>query len=187
MMQRMSESPRFKARIAGVFWLATAVTGSLALVFSGVLSTAVNLVATVCYVIATLLVYSLLKPVNKNLSLLAAVSSIIGCTIGTLDTFFPIGAATLPMLFFGGHVFLVGYLILKSIFLPRFVGVLMVLAGLGWMTRVLASLLSLPFAGGVSSYLLGLGVLGEMTLTVWLLAKGVDEPRWKKQAEAAAS
>jgi hypothetical protein len=91
------------------------------------------------------------------------------------------------MLFFGGHVFLVGYLILKSIFLPRFVGVLMVLAGLGWMNRVLASLLSLPFAGGVSSYLLGLGVLGEMTLTVWLLAKGVDEPRWKKQAEAAAS
>jgi len=185
-MERMAESPRFKARIAGVFWLGTAVAGSLALVFSGVLGTAVNLVATVCYVIATLLVYSLLKPVNKNLSMLAAVSSIVGCTIGTLNTFLPLGVATLPTLFFGGHVFLVGYLILKSIFLPRFVGVLMVLAGLGWMTRGLTSLVSLPIASGVSSYLMGLGVLGEMTLTVWLLAKGVDEERWKKQADAAA-
>ena len=181
MIERMEESPRFKARIAGVFWLGTAVAGSLALVFSGALGIAVNLVAAACYVIATLLVYSLLKPVNKGLSLFAAVSSLIGCTIGTLNTFFPMGVATLPTLFFGVHVFFVGYLILKSTFLPRFVGVLMVLGGLGWMTLSVARLLSLPI-GGLGSYLMGLGVLGEMTLTVWLLVKGVNEQRWKEQA-----
>ena len=182
LMKRMDESPRFKARMAGVFWLLCAVTGSLALVFSGGLAIAVNHVATASYVVATLLVYSLLKPVNKNLSLLAAVFSLIGCTIGTLDAFLPFRAPIIPTLFFGLHCFLVGVLILKSTFLPRFVGALMVLAGLGWLTRALATLLTLPIASGAFPYLMGTGVLGEMTLTVWLLVKGVNEQRWKEQA-----
>ncbi len=183
-MERMAESPRYQARMGGVFWLLTAVTGSLALAFSGGLSTAVNLVATVCYVVASLIVYSVLKPVNKSLSLLAAVFSLIGCAIGTIRTFVPFGSPELPTVFFGLHCFFVGYLILKSTFLPRFVGVLMVLAGLGWLTRGIASVLSISLPGGLPSYLMGLGVLGELTLTAWLLVKGVNEERWRAQAGA---
>jgi hypothetical protein len=68
--------------------------------------------------------------------------------------------------------------------LPRFVGVLMVLAGLGWLTRGIASVLSISLPGGLPSPLMGLGVLGELTLTAWLLVKGVNEERWKSQAGA---
>src|SRR5512145_2675109 len=85
-MERMAESPRFKARIAGVFWLLTAVAGTLALVFKRDAGTAVNLVATTCYAVATLLVYSLLKAVNKRLAALAAVFSLTGCAIGAVGS-----------------------------------------------------------------------------------------------------
>ena len=45
-----------------------------------------NLVATVCYLVVTLLMYVLLKPVNRNLSLMGAFFSIIGCAIGTVSS-----------------------------------------------------------------------------------------------------
>lgn len=116
-----------------------------------------------------------------DLTALALIYWNLETTLGTLNTFVPMGAAILPTLFFGLHCFLVGVLILKSTFLPGFVGALMVLAGLGWLTRGLAILLSLPIASSALPYLMGAGVLGEMTLTVWLLAKGVNEQRWKEQ------
>lgn len=73
--------------------------------------------------------------------------------------------------------------LVASTFLPRFVGVLMVIAGLGWLTKSLATLLSLPF--GRSPYLLAPGILGEVTLALWLLAMGVDVTRWREPASAA--
>ena len=44
-----------------------------------------NLIATVCYLAVTLLMYVLLKPVNKNVSLMGAFFSIVGCAIGTVS------------------------------------------------------------------------------------------------------
>jgi hypothetical protein len=89
MMEQITEaSPRFKARAAGVFWAMTILTSTFALFAAGelVVSTdaaataanilahealfrsgiAANLIATACYVAATLLVYELLKPVNST-------------------------------------------------------------------------------------------------------------------------
>jgi hypothetical protein len=84
---------------------------------------------------------------------------------------------------FGLHCLLVGYLILGSTFLPRFVGVLMVVAGLGWLTKSFAGVLALSF--GRSGYLLIPGIVGEVTLSLWLLTAGVDSERWNEQAEAS--
>jgi len=52
LMQRIAEtSPRLKARIAGVFYLLTIVMGAAALFVHGRLGFAVDLIATVCYIV----------------------------------------------------------------------------------------------------------------------------------------
>jgi hypothetical protein len=82
--------------------------------------------------------------------------------------------------FFGVYCLLIGYLIFRSAFLPRILGVLMAFAGLGWLT-----FLSPPLANYLSPYVLVLGFLAELSLMLWLLVRGVNVPRWKEQASAA--
>jgi len=96
--------------------------------------------------------------------------------------FLNFGAQTVNIcfVFFGFYCLLIGYLIFRSAFLPRFLGVLMALAGLGWLT-----FLSPPFANRLSPYNLVLGFLAELSLMLWLLAMGVNVQRWKEQASAA--
>jgi hypothetical protein len=87
--------------------------------------------------------------------------------------------------FFGLHVFLVGCLILKSTFLPRLVGGLMVFGGVGWLTLSFTNLLSPPLARYLLPYIMAPGILGEASLTLWLLVMGVNVQRWLEQASAA--
>ena len=186
MMEPSTEmSPRRRARVAGFFWLMVILTGTLALVVGGRLAVAANLISTACYVAATVLVYGLLKPVNRNLSLLAAIFSFVGCALGVLGSLAHLPVGQIGFVFFGLHCLLIGYLILRSTFLPRFVGVLMALGGLGWLTLGLASVLSPPFARSLSPYILLPGIVGEATLTLWLLVMGVNAERWKEQASAS--
>ena len=189
MMTRSTEklSPLVKARLAGVFWLLTILTGAFALFVGGRSGPAVNLVSTACYLAATVLVYGLLKPVNRSLSLLAAFCSLVGCVLGASSFLLPPGAraATIAFAFFGLHCLLVGYLILRSRFLPRAVGVLMAFGGLGWLTFSVATLLSPTFARSLSPYIMIPGILGEVSLTLWLLVVGVNVPRWNAQAGLA--
>jgi hypothetical protein len=182
MTKRMSKpSPNLLARMAGGSWFLCAATGTVALLAGGTLGSVANLAATLFYVAATLLVYDLLKPVNRNLSLVAALASLVGCALGILDMLAGWGVPFYAITsLFGLHCLLVGYLVLGSTFLPRFVGVLMVLAGLGWLAKSLAGLLALPF--GRSAYLLIPGIVGEVTLSLWLLVAGVDAARWNEQA-----
>jgi hypothetical protein len=84
------------------------------------------------------------------------------------------------IVFFGLYCLLIGYLIVRSSFLPRVLGALMVLAGVGWLTFLWP-----PLASALSPYNVGPGVLGEGLLTLWLLVLGVNAQRWKEQASAA--
>ena len=88
-------------------------------------------------------------------------------------------AQTITLVFFGLYCLLIGFLIFKSTFLPRILGVLMALAGLGWLT-----FLAPPLANALSPYVLVLGFLAELSLMLWLLVKGVNVERWKQQAAA---
>jgi hypothetical protein len=88
-------------------------------------------------------------------------------------------AQTITLVFFGLYCLLIGCLIFKSTFLPRILGVLMALAGLGWLT-----FLAPPLANALSPYVLVLGFLAELSLMLWLLVKGVNVERWKQQAAA---
>jgi Domain of unknown function (DUF4386) len=179
-MERIAEaSPRFKARTAGVFYLLTFVTGVIAMV-SGRGRVVTNLIATACYIAVTLLFYDMFKPVNRNISLLAAFFGLLGCAFGALSSFHLAPFNINPLVFFGFYCLLIGYLIFRSTFLPRILGVLMAFGGLGWLT-----FLSSPLANYLSPYNVAPGMLGEGALTVWLLVMGVNEQRWKEQANAA--
>src|SRR3954463_11938557 len=99
--------PHSIARAAGIFWLLTILTSAFAFAVGGrffvpddAAATAANviaheslyrlgfsgkIIATACYLAATLLVYVLLRPVNRNISLLAAFFSLIGCAVGAVS------------------------------------------------------------------------------------------------------
>jgi hypothetical protein len=82
---------------------------------------------------------------------------------------------------FGLYCILIGYLIFRSTFLPRIIGVFMAFAGLGYLT-----FLSPPLAGDLSPYNLAPAALGEGSLMLWLLVVGVNARRWNEQASKAA-
>jgi hypothetical protein len=88
-------------------------------------------------------------------------------------------AVNICFVFFGVYCLLIGYLIFRSAFLPRILGVLMAFAGLGWLT-----FLALPLANYLSPYILVLGFLAELALMLWLLVMGVNVQRWKEQASS---
>src|SRR6266436_10198540 len=182
-------SPRFKARIAGLFELLEALTSGFGqvivpgmLVVSGnAAATAANILAhgslfrlsilaaligVACHIAWTFLFYELLKPVNRSLSLLAAFVGLVAIAIQACSSVFQLApliitdggqsfsafnvdqlrALTLMFLrfsartfntylaFFGIWCVLIGYLIFKSTFMPRIIGVLEAFAGLCWLT-----------------------------------------------------
>jgi hypothetical protein len=233
MTERIAKSsPRLKARITGVFYLITILTGIFAqgfvserlvvqgnaaatatniLTHSGLfqLGFAVYLIEMACQIAMTALFYELLKPAGRSVSLLAAFLGLAGCVIKTFSRVFFIaplfvlgGAHYLSvfsaeqlqalallflkvndrgaggaLVFFGFYALLTGYLILRSTFLPRILGVVSVIAGLGWL-----SFLYLPLGYRLFPFVAAFGLLGAAALIVWLLVKGVDEQRWKEQA-----
>ncbi len=85
--------------------------------------------------------------------------------------------AGIALVFFGFYALLTGYLIIKSTFLPRILGILSVLAGLGWLTFLYP-----PLGSRLFPFIAVFAILGAASLIVWLLMKGVNEQRWSEQA-----
>jgi hypothetical protein len=184
MTEQMKKSPRPRARLTGVVYLLYFLTAILAqfllsrkLVAYG---NGTNFIATGFYCFLTLLFYFLFKPVSRNLSLLAAFFSLVGCVLMTLASFPRFSLPISPMLFFGPYCLLIGYLIFRSTFLPHILGVLMALAGLGWLIFPLPNL-----PNYLSITIEAVGVCAEASLMLWLIVMGVNEERWKQQAGAA--
>jgi hypothetical protein len=84
--------------------------------------------------------------------------------------------SNIGLVFFGFYCALIGWLIFRSAFLPRILGVLMGLAGLGWLTFLWP-----PLAASLSPYVLAPGIFGEGALTLWLLAFGVNPQHWNER------
>lgn len=172
-------SPGRNARMAGTFYLLTFLIGLPAFFIRSGLGVALGLIAGMRYIVVTLLFYYIFRPVNRTLSLLAAVVSLAGCAIGPLAAGFHFTLQVNPLVFFGFYCLLIGYLIFRSSFLPGILGALMAFAGLGWLT-----FLSTSVAHRLEPYNLVPGLIGEGALTVWLLVKGLNEQRWHAQASA---
>jgi uncharacterized protein DUF4386 len=179
MTNRTAEaSPGRTAKIAGVFYLLCFLTGLPAFFIHSRLGVVLNLIGGACYVVVTVLFYYIFKPVNRSLSLFAAFVSLAGCVIEPVIDFFHLAIHINPLVFFGVYCLLIGYLIFRSSFLPRVLGVLMAFAGLGWLT-----FFSTYVANRLQPYNLVPGFIGEGALTVWLLVAGLNDQRWREQAQ----
>lgn len=85
--------------------------------------------------------------------------------------------------FWGLWLFPMGYLVFKSGFLPRFLGVLLMIGCLGWVTESVAAIL-LPNFGARIAMFTG---LGEVVFPLWLLVKGVNVEQWESRARESGS
>jgi hypothetical protein len=175
-------SPGFKARLTGglyVFSLLTAMF--LELFLGGRLGFAANIIQMAGMLVVTLLLYDIFRPVSKGIALLAALFNLAGL-IGIVFEVFrgnPQGE-NFAMVFHGIFCLLIGYLAFRSTFLPRILGVLIAFGGLGWLTFVSPSI-----ERYLSPYNLACGILGEVSLFLWLVVMGVNDQRWNEQVTAA--
>ena len=85
-------------------------------------------------------------------------------------------------LFWGLWLFPLGILVYKSRFLPRFLGVWLVLAGLAWVLLCFTDILLPQYADKMNTYLQP-AILGEIAFMLWLVIKGGKPP----QMDAAAA
>jgi hypothetical protein len=229
-------SPRRLARIAGLIaWITTSagfsafVFGNL-VVYHDAVATAHHILANellyrlavigdtiaALYIVYTLLLYFLLRPVSRSLALLGALFSLVGIAVGMLIPLFEAAALVvlkdarslggfnleqaqaialvclqlraqayaISVVLFGTYNILTGYLIARSAFLPRMLGVLLAIAGVGYLINTFATFLAPDFAAHLSPWIFIPGG-SELLVAAWLLVVGVNEQRWKEQASAA--
>jgi len=229
-------SPQVYARIGGVLYLIIIVIGFCGeffvrnkLVVSGdVTATANNIMASeslwraqiagdlivlVCAVALTLILYVLLRPVNKNLALLAVFFNIVEFPIEAASklclfaALFLSGNAdylkafephqlhalvkislklhdygfAIDLVFFGFACLIYGYLLFRSGYFPRTLGVLMAIAGLSYLTNSFTLILAPRYAATILPILV-LALIGESSLCLWLMVKGVNVPKWNEKA-----
>ncbi len=86
----------------------------------------------------------------------------------------------ISQIFFGAWLFPLGYLVFKSGFLPKILGIVLMVHCVGWLMTFLRFFLFPGFE--VITYLTyPLGFIAELSLTLWLLIKGVNVEKWKKR------
>ncbi|MHA4809520.1 DUF4386 domain-containing protein [Flavitalea flava] len=236
MANRIGEtSPRTYARIAGVLYLINILAGGIdeafvrsRLIVSGDsiataqkimasqglfrISIAGDLIMQVTDIPMIMIFYVLLKPVSKNLSLLAMLfnltqTAILGINkLNLLTTLSLLGSSAylkafephqlqalgylylglhesgfgIGLIFFGFSCLVTGYLIYKSGYFPRILGIMMAIAGLGYIINSFALILSPAFAGMLFPYILMPALIGELSFCLWLMVKGVNVARWNE-------
>lgn len=234
-MGQRAYSPRTLARTVALLLLVTIVCGIVAqavisdrlITFRDPARTASNILANgslyalgftlymvelAAQIAQTVLLFHLLKPVNRRIATVALAFGLVGCTIKMVSRIFylaplfilresSIGALTAEQLpavslillivndhgagvalgFFGLETVLEGWLILRSTFLPRWLGVMTMVAGAGWLTWLS------PTLGYATFTVVALvALVASIAMIGWLLVKGVDVERWRAVAATEA-
>jgi hypothetical protein len=230
-------SPQLYARIGGALYLYIIAAGSFGeavrsqvVVSADAAATASNITAHESLfrightgelmhlagdVAVAMIFYVLLRPVDRNLALLAAFfrlasDVILGITelasfaalrlVGEADYLKAIppdqrhslallamklhaDGYAISLVFFGVGCIPLGYLILKAGYFPRVLGVLMIIAGLAYLINSLAHFLDPAVAAKLFPAILLPAFLAELSLTLWLLVKGVNVAKWDEAAK----
>lgn len=234
--KKVMESPNKLARMTGVLYFLVILTGVASeimvhnfIIVPGDITTTVNhitayesifrlgfvisLTRFAVFIFMVLALYKLLRPVNKDWSLVMVAFALVSISIGMVSLLFQYAAPLLlssngystlfttdqwhaQVLFFinmqmlgdkASQILVVwllplGYLIYKSGFFPKILGVLMVIAGWGYVTDFLVFFL-LP---NLNWQVAGFAFLGELPFPLWLLMKGVNVEQWRSRALEAA-
>jgi Domain of unknown function (DUF4386) len=232
----VENSPQQYARAGGALYLAIIVLGAFAegivankLVVAGDaattaanilaspglwrLSVAGDLIVVLCAVPLLWIEYLLLRPVSKQLVLLAVLFNLVSLAVEAISKVFllvvmpTLGSAdylkafdphqlqilanlalsshdvafNIALIFFGFTCIVNGYLIFRSGYLPKFVGILMQIAGLSYLTACFAALFAPAFADLITPAILLPPLIGESSFCLWLLVKGVNITKWNER------
>lgn len=234
-------SPQHYARLCGVLCLYIIVAGTFAELFvrsrlivpTDAAATATNIMAKESVfrlgfsgellhlafdVVVAVILYALLRPVDRNIALLAAFTR-FACDIvlavaslshfaalklfedaGYLKSFTPDHLHTLGLLalklqgdgyaislvFFGFACLSLGYLTLRSGFLPRILGGMMAIAGVCYLNSSFSHFLAPAFSASLFPGLFLPMFIAELSLALWLIVKGVNVARWEEKAIISA-
>jgi hypothetical protein len=80
------------------------------------------------------------------------------------------------LVFFGLHLFAIGFLIFKSGYIPKMIGILLIISGFGYLIDSFAYFLLSDYADYKAIFLPIVavpGVIAELSLTLWLVFKGI--------------
>ena len=86
------------------------------------------------------------------------------------------------LIFFGFVCLVEGYLIMKSGYLPKVIGMLMQVAGLCYLANSFTMLIAPEIARGLFPFILLPPFIAELSLSLWLVIKGVDIKKWEEKA-----
>jgi len=240
-MREFERSPQVVSRIGGVLYLFIIVIGVFGeafvrarLVIPGDAAAtaasirsmerlwrfgvAAEIFLLVCAVTLTAILFILLRPVSRDLALLAVFFNLVSIAVEASSSLhlvaalFPIGNAGylkafapeqihammnaslrahsqgfgVSLIFFGCVCIVVGYLIFRSGYLPRTIGVLMQIAGFCYLANSFALLLAPVLASRLFPAILVPAFFGEASLCVWLLVKGVNVEKWTLRTNSSS-
>ena len=233
-MRSIEAVPRTYARVGGLIYLAIIFLGLFgeamvreSVVVSGNaeatlqnlkasqmlwrLSIVGDLVMHILDVPLIVIMYYLLRPVDRLLALVATVANVVQTAVlaaNKLTLVVPLlllqkhgdilastWEATLSflairlhgygfgigLLFFGVACLVRGYLVFRSTYFPRTLGVLLALAGLAYLVNSVALLLAPAVAAKLFPTILAPALVGEGAFCLWLLVKGVDQSAWERR------
>lgn len=161
-------------------------------------------------IVVILLLYYLLRPVNKSLAGLMVLFLLLAIPIAYLNELTKFGVLLLlnsteyatifspdqnqglaalfldlhqhgifiAQVFWGLWLIPMGYLVYKSGFFPQILGVLLVIAGLGYLTDSFVHFLFPNFGVVFTMFTF----IGEALFPLWLLIKGVNGEKWEERA-----
>lgn len=90
------------------------------------------------------------------------------------------------MVYFGCHVASIGYLILRSNFLPKVIGAILVAGGSSYFITSFATFLAPDLGARLTPFVIPIALLGEGSITLWLLIKGVNVEKWRQYVDTPA-
>ena len=231
LLNKFESSPQVYARIAGILYLIIIIAGMFGellvrskLIVSGDASATahnimnsellwrigitVDLIMQLCDLPVMLVLYCLLRPINKDIALLNLLFNVIQTAVlvanklNLVMVLFLLGDSTylqtfnanqlhslsylfiklhdfgfgIGLIFFGFVCLIEGYLIFKSSYFPKAIGILMAMAGICYLTNSFALLLAPKWA---SLLMMMPCLVAELSLSLWLIFKGVNIKAWK--------
>ena len=163
-------------------------------------SIAVALLVQLVHIYLVILLYKILRPVNEAIAQIMLLLVMVGVPIAMLNelnhgavllvlgmengsiemvsVFLDLHAYGIQVVgvFWGLWLFPFGYLVFKSGFLPKLIGILLMIGCFGYVADAFIYILNPNFGISFAEYLF----VGELVIALWLLIKGVDVAKWGK-------
>lgn len=159
-----------------------------------------SIITQILHILIPLLLFQILKAVNKNQATLMVVLAIVSVPITMYNELYKLSALTLlnspiqmmqvfdlnnqnqivSFIFWGLWLFPLGYLVNKSSFFPKAIAIILIVAGVGYILGAFCKIL-LPNATAINT-IFEILTFGEVIFISWFMVKGINIEKLKNTA-----